>query len=303
MKMNAKILINSNLIIAFAGIAWLSYSLFLYQDIPKLILAENIYNKVLNIGLLFLIICHLIILASIILSKTNSHRITIAGNVLMVIGTTSFVFLFFYLLFLSEIWDDYKSGYPYLGMMKFVWTVVSFHFAFFLYAFVYFLIIKQKEQLNTKNKRVTMKRNFVSMHIIGLVCGIWGVLVAMLFMKMYNEKHYLPRILILPYCFALLPYALAIGVFGIQCFKDYLSWKKEDKLKAVLNNSGVIALLVSITMSIIITLAYFLKSDARFKEYYFSGEIPILWVPFNVFFVLFVFSAIALFKLKNVKEL
>jgi hypothetical protein len=118
-------------------------------------------------------------------------------------------------------------------------------------------------------------------------------------MDMYNSKHVLHRVLIIPYGFVLFPYILALGGWGFSYYKDRLSGMKDEKQIADINRSGMVALQFSLLLIIGLTIYSFLKPDIMFKSYYFSGSMPVLWLPFILFATLIVFSTTTLYNFKN----
>ncbi|NJK97579.1 MAG: hypothetical protein HC905_24140 [Bacteroidales bacterium] len=46
------------------------------------------------------------------------------------------------------------------------------------------------------------------------------------------------------------------------------------------------------------TVYSFQKADIMYKSYYFSGEIPVLWLPLILFITLVVFSVSSLYNYK-----
>lgn len=154
-------------------------------------------------------------------------------------------------------------------------------------------------------KSISREQIFVTLNVIGIVCSIVGILMVLIYFKFQyfqtdiNIKHYLRRYDIVPYGFIILPYLLVLIGWGIRYFNDRRSGWYDEKQNSNINRSGMVALMVSLPLLIILTIVCFLKTPASSGQIYISGTITVLWLPFYLFMVLFVFSATALYNFRN----
>jgi hypothetical protein len=96
-----------------------------------------------------------------------------------------------------------------------------------------------------------------------------------------------------------LPYLLSLAGWGIRYFRDKRSGWYDEKQYSNINRSGLVALLVSLGLTIGLAIFYFHKIPDVFGKIDISGVITVLLLPFYCFVVLFVFSVTALYKFKN----
>ncbi|NJK97578.1 MAG: hypothetical protein HC905_24135 [Bacteroidales bacterium] len=152
-------------------------------------------------------------MTSLKISKAGCH---FAGILLLGIGAVSFIMLFFHFLSLDEMADSIQAGYSHKGLLKMLWTTMFFHISFYIFGVLYFTLLLRAGSSNIVVKSVFREKIFISTHIIGVVCGILGILIALLFLSA-NERNFLHRVLIVPFGFVLFPYLLALGGWG-YCF-------------------------------------------------------------------------------------
>jgi len=137
------------------------------------------------------------------------------------------------------------------------------------------------------------------MNIIGIVCGVVGIFLVLLFSQAYNVVRLSIVYKIVPYCFVLLPYLISLAGWGIRYFIDRRSGWYDEKQNSNINRSGMVALLVSLGLTIGLAIFYFHKIPDILGKIDISGVITVLLLPFYCFVVLFVFSVTALYNFKN----
>jgi hypothetical protein len=305
MKEHSKTLIWICIVLAFISLAWLGYNSFMYRDIPNILVKQNIYTKFIGYGLLLFFFSHLIIILCAILSSKYSQFMSVAGNVLLVLGAISFTFLLLHFVSLHEIEDDFTNGYSFKSMLKLTWQSQIIMICFFLFSLIYFIVLARKGDKIDSTKSISREQIFVTLNVIGIVCSIVGILMVIIYFKFQyfqtdiNIQHYLRRYDIVPYGFIILPYLLVLAGWGIRYFNDRRSGWYDEKQNSNINRSGMVALMVSLPLLIFLTIFCFLKTSASSGQIYISGTITVLWLPFYLFMVLFVFSATALYKFKN----
>jgi hypothetical protein len=299
MKTHTKILIFICIVLSFVNLAWLGFNSFMYLDMPKLIVRTDMYGKLATYGLIVFFFSHLIIILSTILSLKNSKSMSIAGIILLVLGIISFIFLLFHFVSLNEIWDDYKNGYSFKSMLKLTWHSQIVMICFFLFSLFYFITLSRVGDKYASTKSVSREQIFVALNIIGIVCSILGILLVLFYSRAYHIVKLGIGYKIIPYCFVLLPYLLALAGWGIRYFRDRRSGWYDEKQNSNINRSGMVAMLASLALTISLAIFYFHKTPVVFKQIDIAGVIMVLLLPFYFFVVLFVFSVTALYNFKN----
>jgi cytochrome bd-type quinol oxidase subunit 1 len=137
------------------------------------------------------------------------------------------------------------------------------------------------------------------MHILGIVCGVLGILIVFIFLGQLNARHFLVRFLLALYVFVIAPYIVALAGWYIAYLRDKRLGIKDEKQIADLNKSGMLSLQISILIIIAMTFYGFLKPDPKSLWYNFSGLVPVLWLPFILYVTMIVFSGASLYNFKR----
>jgi|ERR1035437_154174 hypothetical protein len=299
MKTHAKTLILICIVLAFVSLVWLGYNSSMYLEITKLFVRPKIYVNLMSVGLLFFFISHLTIILSTFISLKKSPGMSLSGTILIILGVISLIFLLFHFVALDQLEEDFHYKDPYSSMLKLAWTTQMVLFSFFLYSFIFFIVLDKSEDKYETTKSISREQIFVAMNIIGIVCGVVGILLVLLFSQAYNVVQLSIVYKIVPYCFVLLPYLLSLGGWGVRYFRDKRSGWYDEKLNSDINKSGMVALLASLGLTIGLAILYFHKIPMVFGQIDIAGVITVLLLPFYCFVVLFVFSVTALHNFKN----
>lgn len=224
---------------------------------------------------------------------------SIGGIILIVFGVISLIFLLLHFVALDQLEEDFQYGDPYKSNAKLAWMTGLILMIFFLYSLIYFIKLRNTVGQNISTKSVSREQIYVAMNITGIVCSVVGIFIVFFYTKMYYGVQ-IPLIYkIIPYGIVLSPYLPALGVWGIRRFKDRRSGWNDEKQNSDINRSGMVALLVSLTLTIGLAIFYFHKLPVVFKHIDIAGVILVLLLPFYLFVVLFVFSVSALYNFKN----
>ena len=299
MNTQTKTLIWICIVLAFVSLVWLGYNSSMYLGVTKLFARPNIYVNLMSIGGLFFFINHLIIILVTILNLKNSQGMLNAAIILIVLGVISFIFLLFYFLALDQLEEDFHYKDPYSSTLKLAWISQLVLSSFFLYSLIYFFKLNKTGNNYISTKSVSREQIFVTMNITGIVCSIIGILMVLFYSQGYKVVQVGIIYKIIPYCFALLPYLLALSGWGIRYFRDKRSGWYDEKQNANINRSGMVALLASLALTIGLSIFYFHKIPIIFGEIDIAGVIIVLLLPFYLFVVLFVFSITTLYNFKN----
>lgn len=299
MKTHAKTLILICMVLAFVSLVWLGYNSSMYLEITKLFVRPKIYVNLMSVGMLFFFISHLTIILSTFISLKISPGMSLAGIILIFLGVISLIFLLFHFVALDQLEEDFQYGDPYSNSLKFAWTTQMVLFSFFIYSFIFFIVLAKIKDKYLTTKSISREQIFVAMNIIGIVCGVVGIFLVLLFSQAYNVVRLSIVYKIVPYCFVLLPYLISLAGWGIRYFRDKRSGWYDEKQNSNINRSGMVALLVSLGLTLGLAIFYFHKIPDVFGKIDISGVITVLLLPFYCFVVLFVFSVTALYNFKN----
>src|ERR1035437_329224 len=302
MKTHAKTLIRICMVLAFVCLVWLGYNSSMYLEITKLFVRPKVYVNLMSIGLLIFFISHLLIILSTIFSLKRLPGMSLAGIILIVLGVISLIFLLFHFVALDQLEEDFHYKDPYSSMLKLAWTTQLVLFSFFLYSFIYFIVLYKIGDKYITTKSVSREQIFVAMNITGIVCSIVGILLVLFFSQVYNGVQLSIVYKIIPYCFVLLPYLLSLAGWGIRYFRDKRSGWYDEKQNSNINRSGMVALLVSLGLTIGLAIFYFHKIPEVFDKIDIAGVITVLLLPFYCFMVLFVFSVTACINLRIINS-
>jgi len=286
------------IVFAFVSLVWLGYNSSMYLEITKLFARPKIYVNLMTFGLLFFFISQLLIILSTIFSLKKSPSLSLTGIILIILGVISIIFLLFHFVAFDQLEEEFIYNHPY-NMLKLAWITQLVLFTFFLYSFIYFILLYKSGDEYVTSKSISMEQIFVAVNITGIVCGVVGILLVLLFSKVYNGVQLSIVFKIIPYFFVLLPYLLSLAGLGIRHFRDKRSGWYDEKQNSNINRSGLFALLVSLGLTIGLAIFYFHKIPIVFGKIDIAGVITVLLLPFYCFVVLFIFSVTALYNYKN----
>lgn len=298
MRTHIKTLVPICMILAFISLVWSGYNSAMYLEITKLFSRPGTYVNMMYVGLLVFFISQLVIILSAVISLKKPSGLSLAGKILIILGVISLIILLFHFIALDQLEEDFHYKDPYNSMLKLAWTTQLILFSFFLYSFVYFIVLRKRLARSLISKSMSGEQIFITMNIIGIVCGVAGLLFVFIFTKGYNFFRVGIVYKIIPYCLILLPYFLTLAIWGRNYIRDKRSGLYDEKQKSDINRSGVVALLVSLGVTIGLTIFNFHKIPEVFGNVDISGVVTVLLLPFYCFLVLLVFSLTALYNFK-----
>lgn len=289
MKKFVVISIWSSIVLCVINILWLVYNTIQYISIPVWLESEEIYIMLVFIGLLVIFVSHIIINLSIILSLNKQSSSFLSGIILLVIGSISFVSLFFHWGALTDILKEYPEDLEINNEMNAIWISQILHFSYMIYSLIYLIRVKKLHSETKPSTSLIGEQLFVTLNIIGIVCGIIGLLIVLVdFYLIANPQSY--KWAIIPYSlFIFMPYILVLFGWFIKAISDKQSGWYDEKQKFDIYKSSTFTLL----MSVPIMVALFL-----FNYDSTNGIYSILWLPFYLFTILFIFSISLLYNFK-----
>ncbi len=269
---------------------WLVYNTVQYFDVYKWFEPEKeIFGTFVFIGLIILFFSHIIINLAVVTNLSKRSSNFISGIVLLIFGAVSFIALFFHWGALSDIGKEYPMGLEINNELKAAWLAHILHFSFIIYSLI-FLFRNNKIQGKNQQSSLIGEQLFVSLNIIGIVCGITGLLIVLVdFFFRANPESW--KWAIIPYSLlVLIPYLLVLSGWSFTAISDKKSGWYDEKQKYDIYKSSTFTLLVSIPAMLLLFLFNFNKID---------GMSSILWLPFYLFVILFIFSVSSLYNFKS----
>lgn len=290
MKKFVKISIWSSIVLCVINILWLVYNTNQYLFVSKWFESKELFVMLIFIGLLILFFSHIIINLSIVLSLKKQSSTFLSGIVLLILGAISFIAMFFHWGALTDILKEYPAGLEINNELKAIWISHILHFSFITYSLIYLIRVRKIQKTNITLSSLIGEQLFVSFNIIGIVCGITGLLIVLVdFYFRANPQSY--KWAIIPYSlFVFIPYLLVLSGWFFQAINDKQSGWYDEKQKFDIYKSSTFTLLVSIP----IMFSLFL-----FNYNSVNGIVSILWLPFYLFVVLSVFSISTLYNFKS----
>ena len=290
MKKIVKISIWISIIIAFVNAAWLGYNTTQYLDIDQWFEKQEIYVMGIFIGLLVLFFSHLIIGLTIVLTLREKTSTFLSGIILLIIGSLSFIATFFHWGALTDILKEFPAGLEIINELKSVWLAHILHSSFIIYTLIYLFKTKRIKSSNNQSYSIIGEQLFVSMNIIGIVCGITGLLIVTIdFYFRVNPQSY--KWVIIPYSlFIFIPYLITLSGWFFQAIKDKQSGWYDEKQRFDIYKSSTFTLLASIPLMFLLFLFNYESTN---------GIVSILWLPFYLFAILFIFSISSLYNFKS----
>lgn len=299
MKKQVLILARICVALAVVSVVWLGYNSWMILKIPELFTGPKIYGALMVLGLMFFFICQLVIILSAVLTLKSSKGMSLAGIILISLGVISIIFLLFNFVALDQLEEDFQYNDPYGPMLELAWLTESVLFSFFLYSVIYFIALSRSARKNEPPRSVSWEQVFVAMNITGIVCGVAGILLVLLFSQTYNGMQIPVFYKTLPYFFVLSPYVLALCIWGYRYYRNRRSGWYDEKLDSNINRSGMIALLASLGLTLGLVILKFHEISGVFYKIDILGAITVFILPFYCFIVLILFSATALYKFRN----
>lgn len=290
MKKIAKISIWTSIVLCLVNILWLVYNTYQYLFVSKWFESQEIFVMLVFIGLLVLLFSHIIINLSIVLSLKKQSSTFISGIVLLIIGSISFIAMFFHWGALTDILKEYPVGLEINNELKAIWISHILHFSFIIYSVIYLIRARKLPNTNKPLSSLIGEQLFVSLHIIGIVCGISGLLIVLVdFYFRVNPQSY--KWAIIPYSlFVFIPYLLVLLGWFFHAISNKESGWYDEKQKFDIYKSSTFTLLVSIPLMFSLFLFNYNSVD---------GIVSILWLPFYLFVVLSIFSISSLYNFKS----
>lgn len=298
--MNSK-LKKSTILSQFLGVfsfLWIIYNFIAFEILrPKTIMFTEIDKKLemlvlfIDISIAVFLIFHICAIITIILRIKTFKKTNLFLSVVLFTGILSAIMVFGDLALLSDIGKEYKLGWDVSGEWTLLYVCNFIHLLFFILMFV--LNISTLQNLRLKiNPEAAIKDEvvFITAQYVGIFCGLLGLVsvyvYSLLDIHLWIYKRLIVTfsvIILAPYCF------IACYWLLIKLKEDIKQWYDEKQFSDI-TKAALFTLLVSLpVLAIMFVINWF----------NFTPPIILLWFPFYVFLILFLFSGSTLYLFKR----
>ena len=282
--------IGAGIVLCLINFLWLGYNTYKYLFVSEWFEAQEIYVMLIFIGLLMLFFSHIALILLIVFSLNRQSNTFRSGIALLITGAISFIALFFHWGGLTDVLKEYPAGLEVNNELKAIWVSHILHLFFILYSLTYLIrFIKVKQQVKPSSSLIG-EQLFVSFNLIGIVCGITGLLIVTVDFFFRENPQSIKWAIIPSSLFIFIPYLLVLFVWLIRALNDKQSGWHDEKQKFDIYKSSTFTLLVSIPLMFSLFL---------FNYNNVSGIVSVLWLPFYLFVVLSLFSVSSLYNFKS----
>ena len=286
-----------SLILILVSAGWLIFNYIMYELLKPLIInLEPLGNlekpaDFIYIGCLAFFLCHISVFLTYIFHLQWFRKIDVFNIMFLVLGIISFLSVFSTITILFDIGKEYEAGFNNTsGEWILLYIFLIINAAFFIMMFIFILSTFRNLKLNKEVKPV--KKDdlvFRVAHFVGIVCGLLGL--TWIFINLiFNAKYYAMRVKffgMITFILLLLPYALIVSYWVLIKLGERLSdWYDEKQWKDI-SRAGLATLLISI----VVMLIYFIITFNNLP----GSVYGIIWLPFYLFSVLFIFSLTTLY--------
>jgi hypothetical protein len=284
-----------SLILAIISAGWLIFNFTMYELLrPRVVNLEALGNleqpgNFIWIGYWVFILYHISAFLTYIFHLQWFRKINAFNIILLITGIFSFLVIFGDWAILGDIGKEYKEGWDTSGEWVILYIFLIFNAVFYILMFFFLFSTFRMMKLKTDLKPVKKDEMvFTVAQFVGIVCGLLGLL--WIFMNVIvnsaNIKHIKVHGMI-TCILLLLPYALIVSYWFLIKFRERIDdWYDEKQWKDV-TRAGFMTLLISIPVMLALFIATFSSLP--------GGVFGILWLPFYLFMVLFIFSLSTLF--------
>lgn len=280
-------------LLAIASI-WVVFNFTMYELLrPKVVALEPLGNlegwtNLVWLGYLVFFGVHCIALLTYVFHLQMFRDINLIKIATLITGIVSFFAIFGNWAIMGDIGKEYEHGLETASEWPFLYIFISIHTLFFIMMFPFVLNSLSKLGQGTGAEKIQKDEVvFKIAQYVGIICGLLGL--AMISMQlildvpMWHIKSFGTGTVVL----LLVPYGLIVGYWMIIKSKEKISEWYDEKQWSDVSRAGFITLLLSVLAMVVV----FILSFKTLPE----GVFGILWLPFYLFFVLFVFSLLVLF--------
>jgi len=216
------------------------------------------------------------------------RKINVFNILLLISGIFSFLVIFGNWAILGDIGKEYKEGWDTSGEWIILYIFLVINVIFYVMMFIF--LVSNLRMLKMKKDIQPVKKDemvFTVAQYVGIVCGLLGLLWIILNVIVYSGNIRHIKYGMITCILLLLPYIFIVSYWFIIKFRERIEdWYDEKQWKDVAR-AGFTTLLISIPVMIMLFIATFNTLP--------GGLFGILWLPFYLFVVLFIFSLSTLY--------
>ena len=300
-----KLLSFFSLIFGVLSLIWLIYDYVLYIRLKEVTLGFTELGKLEKLAefvwlsYLYFFVYHILANGTLILQSRYFRKIKAVNVAAMMVGVVSFLCLFGDWAVLGDIGKEYKMGWDTSGEWKILYIFIGIHTVYMLMVTSIFAGLMWRKELLEKDKAVEQKDEmvFTLAQFVGIVCGLIGiaytVMVLIVSVKLninMNTKatvyHMVSTTILI-----LIPYGMVVIYWLVLKLKEKMvEWYDEKQWRDVTR-----AALATLLISIPILGLFFFAVTVRHLSY----SAALLWFPFTLFLILFLFSLITLINYRR----
>lgn len=287
-----------SLILGVISFLWLIYNLIAFEILrPKTIMFTEIGKKLeilvlfMDISIFVFLIFHLSAIITLILRIKTFKRTGFFLSIVLFTGIISSILVLGDLGLLSDIGKEFKLGLDVSGEWTALYVCHFIHLLFVILMFVMNISTLQIIRHNINPETVIKDEVvFITAQYVGIFCGLLGIVSVFVYSRLDIPFWIFKRLVItfsviifLPYCF------IAAYWLMIKLKEDIKQWYDEKQFSDI-SKSALFTLLASIPALTVMFIIYYFN---------FNTQIYLLWFPFYVFLILFLFSGSTLYLFKR----
>ncbi len=234
-------------------------------------------------GFIIIVIFHFLSFISLLLQLFHNRSKIVWSIITFIVGILSFILIFGDYTMVNEIAKEQRLGWETREEWNILTIFLIFHIIYAL-IFISEILLSSKAAKNMEDNILFGKENlFYTGQIIGIICGILGLLINISFIgKEFRENNIVKFVPV--YLYILAPYIITMSIWALlNIKKSFLNWFDEKQWHNM-NKAGLVTLILSIPgLFVILFIKYPLHS---------------FWFPHYLFTILILFSlsTVVLFK-------
>ena len=279
---------------AVISIGWLIYDFIAYSMLRgKMLRLEPLtpLDEKLGIfiwlGVLVFLIFHMSSFVAIASQFRLFKNATALRVIALILAIISCVLILDDIACLSDIGKEYAEGFEVESEWRSLYSTSGFHGVFFITMAANLIeAFIRKRKMQTNQAAVKDEVIFIVVHCVGILSGGIGLLGT--YGAYFEKKTHTILQHTFPFMFALtlIPYGLLAGYWLIMKLREKPADWYDEKQFSDISKAGLFTMFATIPF---MALHYLLNYSSAL------GPIHILWFPFYLFFVIFIFSCISLY--------
>jgi len=289
-----------SLILGVLSLVWLFYDLVLYNKLKVAILEFAELGKLEQLGefvwlsYMYFFIFHILANGTLVMQSRYFRKIKAVNVATLMLGVVSFLCLFGDWAILGDIGKEYEAGLDTLGEWKILYIFLGIHTVFILLVTAIAAGVAWGRGVPDADKASERKDEmvFTLAQFIGIVCGLIGI--AWTFMALVISKNVEVSVYhsVSTTVLILLPYGIVVIYWLSLKLKERMAEWYDEKQWRDVTRAGFTTLLVCIPVFGL----FFFAVTVRQLSY----SATLLWFPFTLFVILFLFSLFTLINYRKV---